>query len=63
MNVDFTFLLVMQHYPYYQHLQMSSGKDVKIEEDVADFLQTVEQQVSAKVLDEIYAYASSKISF
>ena len=58
MNIDFTFLLLSYHYPYTQQFQLLSKKDFFLETDVSEFLQTTEQQVSRRVLDSIYAYAS-----
>jgi hypothetical protein len=58
MNSDFTLLVFMQHYPYYRQIQMISRKDLLIDDDVANFLPTTEQQVSKEILDNIYAYAS-----
>ena len=61
MNRDFILLLISHHYPFYQQFQALSHKDLFIETDVADFLQTTEQQVSKNVLDNIYAYASTAV--
>ncbi len=58
MDENFTLLLLSQHYPISQQLKVVSYEDVSIDADVADFLQTTEQQVSQHVLDSIYAYAS-----
>ena len=58
MNNDFTLLLLTQHYPIYQQLQVISRDDVYIDESVAGFLHTTELQIDKCVLDPIYAYAS-----
>ena len=59
MDRDFILLLFStHHYPFYQQI---SYKDLMIEPDVADYLQTNEQRVSKNVLDNIYAYASAAV--
>ena len=58
MNNDFTLLLLMQHYPIFQQLQVISSDDVFIDENVAGFLPTTELQIDKRILDPIYAYAS-----
>ena len=59
MDRDFILLLFStHHYPFYQQF---SYRDLLIEPDVADFLQTTEQRVSKNVLDNIYAYASTVV--
>jgi len=60
MNSDFTLLIFLQHYPYNRQIQFISNKDLLIDDDVAGFLPTTEQQVSKDVLDNIYAYASTR---
>jgi len=61
MDNDFTLLLLMQHYPITQQFHILSNKDLMMDADVADCLQTTEQQVSKYVLDSIYAYASASV--
>ena len=61
MEIDFTLLLLMQHYPFTQQLHVFSNKDLIMDADVADCLQTTEQQVSKCVLDHVYAYASASV--
>ena len=61
MNLDFTILYLSYHYPFSQQFQLLSQKDLIVEADVANFLQTTEQQVSRCVLDNIYAYASEAV--
>ena len=61
MEIDFTLLLLMQHYPITQQLHVFSNKDLIMDADVADCLQTTEQQVSKCVLDNVYAYASASV--
>ena len=61
MDKDFTLLMLMQHYPITQQLHIISFKDLMMDADVADCLQTTEQQVSKCVLDNIYAYASASV--
>ena len=61
MNKDFTLMIMLQHYPISQQLQVFSYKDLLINADVADYLQTTEQQVSKSVLDSVYAYASAAV--
>jgi len=62
MNTDFTLLLLTQHYPFFQNLQLLSYNDNQIEDDdVAEFLQTTEQQISKRTLDNVYAYASAAV--
>ena len=61
MDIDFTLLLLMQHYPFTQQLHVLSNKDMIMDADVADCLPTSEQQVSKSVLDQIYAYASASV--
>jgi len=55
---NFTLLLLSQHYPVSQQFQVLSYDDVSIDADVADYLQTAEQEASRYVLDRINAYAS-----
>ena len=59
MYKDFTLMLLSQHYPFSQSLQVLFYEDLFMNGDVADFLQTAEQQVSNTVLDNIYTYASA----
>ena len=61
MNEDYTLLIVMQHYPIYQQLQVLSRKDTMMDTEVADFLRTTEQEVSKDVLDNVYSYASAAV--
>ena len=61
MNKDFIHLLISHHYPFYQQFQVLSNQDLLIETDIADFLQTAEQQVNKDVLANIYAYASTAV--
>jgi len=61
MDVNFTLLLLMQHYPVSQQFQIISHGDLSIDADVADFLQAAEQQVSRQALDSVYANASAAI--
>ena len=61
MDNDFTLLLLMQHYPVTQQLHILSSKDLMMDTDVANCLQTTEQQISKSVLDNVYAYASEAI--
>jgi len=61
MEIDFTLLLLMQHYPITQQLHVLSKKDLTIDTDVANCLQTTEQQISKRVLDNVYAYASASV--
>ena len=61
MDRDFILLLMSFHYPFYKQFHALSHKDLHIETDVADFLQTTEQQVSKDVLENIYAYASTAV--
>jgi len=58
---NFTLLLLLQHYPVSQQFQVISFKDVTIDADVADFLQTAEQRVDQYILDNVYTFASSTI--
>jgi len=50
-------LLLLQHHPVSQQFQVLSYKDVSIDADVADFLQSAEQEASRRVLDRINAFA------
>ena len=60
MNKDFILLMMSQHYPHPQQFQLLSRKDLfSLEPDVADFLKSTEQEISNRVLNNIYAYASS----
>ena len=61
MNDNFTLLILSQHYPISQRFQIISYEDVSIDADVADFLQTAEQQVARQVLDSIYTRAASAV--
>ena len=61
MNLDYTFLLISYHFPFSQQFQLLSRKDLLVEPDVAELLQTNEQQISKCVLDNIYAYASEAV--
>ena len=61
MDKDFTLLMLMQHYPITQQFHVISHNDLMMDTDVADCLQTTEQQVSKCVLDHIYAYASASV--
>ena len=56
---SFTLLLLSQHYPVSQQFQVLTYDDVSIDTDVADFLQSNEQQASRHVLERIYAFASA----
>ena len=60
MNSDFILMIFLQHYPYNRQIQFISKKDLLIDDDVAGFLPITEQQVSKDVLDNIYAYASTR---
>ena len=61
MNIGFTLFLLSYYYPFYQQFHLLSHKDFLIEADVAEILQTTEQQVSKRVLKSIYAFASEAI--
>ena len=61
MDKDFTLLLLTQHYPYSPQFQVLSYNNTLIYADVADFLQTAEQQVNKRVLNRVYAYASAAV--
>ena len=61
MDENFTLLLLSQHYPISQQFQVLSYQDVSIDADIADFLQTTEQQISQNVIDHIKAYASAAV--
>jgi len=62
MQPDFTLILLSQHYPFYKNLQLLSYNDNLMEDDdVAEFLQTTEQQISKRILDNVYAYASTAV--
>ena len=61
MYIDFTFLLISYHYPFSQQFQLLSRRDFIVEADVAELLQTTEYQVSKRVLENIYAYASEAV--
>ena len=61
MKIDLTLLLLSYHYPFSQQFQLLSRKDFFVEPDVAELLQTTEQQASKCVLDSIYAYASEAV--
>jgi len=62
MNEFFTFLILTQHYPYSRQIQAITYRDLCIDADVGEFLQTTEQQVSKCVLEDIYSFASSATS-
>ena len=57
MAENFTLLLLSQHYPVSQQFQVITYEDVYIDADVADFLQSAEQEASRRVLDRINAFA------
>ena len=61
MDEHFTLLLLSQHYPFSQQLQVLSYDDVSIDADIADFLHITEQQLSQRVIDNINAYASAAV--
>ena len=61
MGTDYTIFLLSIHYPFTQQLQMLSPRDIAIEDDVAGFLTTTEQEVNKRVLDRIYDYASAVV--
>ena len=61
MDENFTLLLLSQHYPFSQQLQVLSYDDVSIDADIADFLHITEQQLSQRVIDNINAYASAAV--
>lgn len=58
MHENFTLLILSQYYPVSQHYQVITFKDMSIDTDIADFLQSAEQQVSQQVMDRINEYAS-----
>ena len=60
MYIDFTFLLISYFYPISQQFQLLSRKDFFVEADVAYLLQKTEQQVSKRILENVYAYASAE---
>jgi len=60
MQADYTLLLLVQHYPFFQHVHFLSKNDIIIEDDIAEFLRTTEQQISKRALDNVYAYASAQ---
>ena len=57
MYENFTLLILSQHYPVSQQFQIFTCKDVSIDTDVADYLQSAEQQISQHVVDRINACA------
>ena len=61
MYKDFTLLLLMQHYPVTQQFHVITHHDLLMDADVADCLQTTEQQVSDCVLDHVFAFASASV--
>ncbi len=61
MDENFTLLLLSQHYPISQQLQIIPYEDMSIDADVADYLHAAEQQVSQNVLDNIFSYASAAV--
>ena len=61
MAENFTLLLLSQHYPFSQQLQVFSYDDVSIDADIADFLHTAEHQASQHVIDKITEYASAAV--
>ena len=61
MDENFTLLLLSQHYPFSQQLQVFSYDDVSIDADIADFLHTAEQQVSQRVINNINIHASAAV--
>ena len=58
---NFTLLLLSQHYPLSPQLRILSFDDVSIDEEIAAFLQTNEQQASQHVLDNVYAFAEASV--
>ena len=62
MDENFTLLLLSQHYPFSQQIQFLSNDDVTIDADIADFLQSAEQQVSQHVIDRINAYVEKQMT-
>jgi hypothetical protein len=58
MSENFTLLLLLQHYPVSQQFQVISYKDITVDADITDFLQTAEQHVDQHVLDDIYTFAT-----
>ena len=58
MAKNFTLLLLMQHYPVSQQFQVLTYDDVSVDADVADFLQSAEQEASRNVLKRIKDFAS-----
>ncbi len=62
MPENFTLLLLSQHYPNPQQIQILSCEDVSADVDVASFLQQAEQQVSQNTLDGVYAYAAEIVA-
>jgi len=58
---SFTLLFLSQHYPKSQSFQIFTFQDVSIDAEIADFLGSVEQQVSQRVVDRINACASKAV--
>jgi len=56
---SFTLLLLSQHYPVSQQFQVLTYDDVSIDAEVADYLQSAEQEASRHVLDRINAFAAA----
>ena len=61
MDDHYTLLILSQHYPVSQQLQIISYEDVSIDTDVAEFLQAAEQQIGQHVLDSICTFAATTV--
>ena len=60
MAENYTLLLLSQHFPNSQKLRIISYDDVSVDADVADFLQSAEQQASQQTLERIKTFAFSR---
>ncbi len=58
----FTLLFLSQPLPNLPQIQILPYKDVSIDMEVADFLHHAEQQVTPRVLDKVYSFASASLA-
>ena len=61
MPQSYTLLFLSQHLYGSQQLTILPHDDISADTDVADFLQSAEQQAGRQTLDKIYAFASESL--